>query len=184
MNQGKQQLRIIAGLYRGRRWLFPDAPGLRPTTDRIRETLFNWLQGDIQNARCLDVFTGSGALGLEAASRGAGDVILVDNNPVVISGLQAVIKQWQAVNIKTVCADALVYLGEKHAPFDIVFLDPPFHQDTLGHCLNALLTNDCIHPQSLLYIESSVKSFVLPEGLDCLRHKTAGQVSYGLYQLC
>ena len=121
------RIRIIGGTHRGRRLAFPDAAGLRPTPDRVRETLFNWLMPHLPGARCLDLFAGSGALGLEAVSRGAREVVLVDANPAVVKSLQENLRLLgETERARVIRSDALAFLRkETDAPFDIVFLDPP-----------------------------------------------------------
>lgn len=131
MDGGRSQVRIIGGSLRGRKLSFADLPGLRPTGDRVRETLFNWLQPLIEGARCLDLFAGSGALGIEAVSRGAAEVVLVDNAPAVIRQLEKNRSAFNLDRLTVVRADALQFLDRAPSPFDLVFLDPPFHGDLL-----------------------------------------------------
>lgn len=178
------RLRIIGGRWRGRKLAFPDGEGLRPTSDRIRETLFNWLQDDIADARCLDLFAGSGALGLEALSRGAANVLMCDSNPQVIRQLQANLDTLQAEGAELLQAPALDMLqaGPTGQPFDVVFLDPPFAQQLLGRCIHMLEAHGWLAPMAKIYLESaSEQEFPeLPENWQLLREKTAGQVSYRL----
>jgi 16S rRNA (guanine966-N2)-methyltransferase len=179
--KGTNQLRIIGGTWRSRRLQFPDVEGLRPSTDRVRETLFNWLQPTIVGARCLDLFAGSGALGLEALSRGAARVVFVDQHPQVISALRSNLQLLGSEAGSVVKADALSYLqGDPH-PFDIVFLDPPFHQQLLQPSLQ-LLQRGWLAPDALLYIENELPLGTpeLPENWRLLRSKKAGQVAYHL----
>ncbi|MGD2117115.1 MAG: 16S rRNA (guanine(966)-N(2))-methyltransferase RsmD [Chromatiales bacterium] len=178
------RLRIIGGSMRGRILSFPSAKGLRPTADRIRETLFNWLQHDIAGSRCLDLFAGSGALGFEAASRGAGQVVMLDNNPAVIQQLQQNVHllglQQQ---VEVVSAAAMNWLAASQAePFDVVFLDPPFADAVLQQAVDALHASRLLAPQALLYIERDRNQDLpqLPSGWHILRDKQAGQVSYSL----
>ncbi len=176
-------VRIIGGSCRGRRLSFPDLPGLRPTGDRIRETLFNWLQPQMPGARCLDLFAGSGALGLEAASRGAGQVVMLDRSPAVIHQLKAHAELLGLEQVQVVQADALTWLQEPPAaPFDIVFLDPPFGAGLIEPCCQALVAGDWLQPQGRLYIETALKEPLpaLPPGWQLLREKRAGQVAYYL----
>ena len=121
-------LRIIGGEWRSRKLKFADVPGLRPTPDRVRETLFNWLQWHVPGARCLDLFAGSGALGLEALSRGARDVVMVEKHPAAAQALRDNLTLLGARNARLVHDDALRYLGRVTVAFDLIFLDPPFRQ--------------------------------------------------------
>lgn len=171
-------LRIIGGQWRSRRLKFAAVPGLRPTPDRIRETLFNWLQPCIHGARCLDLFAGSGALGLEALSRGAGEVMLVEKHPVAARTLRdnlAVLDAQHAVVINT---DALHYLAQAAVPFDVIFLDPPFRQGILAKALEMLLARDLLKPGGLVYVEQEMQASGLPvhPGLAIYRETCAGQV--------
>ena len=129
---GRNSVRIIGGGWRGRRITFPDVPGLRPTPDRVRETLFNWLQHDIAGARCLDLFAGSGALGLEALSRGAKELVFVEQSVAASRALQEQLARLGAERRSQVVEmGAARYLRGAAPAFDIVFLDPPFGRDAL-----------------------------------------------------
>ncbi len=128
------QLRIIAGKWRSRKLAFPQQENLRPTPDRVRETLFNWLQADVPGSCCLDMFAGSGALGFEAASRGAGEVVMIEQNREAVSALTRNIKLLDAGNIRLVIADAVEWLKNNQRRFDIVFLHPPYIAGLLGKC--------------------------------------------------
>ena len=120
-------VRIIAGTLRGSRLPVPPVPGLRPTTDRLRETLFNWLQGEVAGRRALDLFAGTGALGLEAASRGAAEVVLIEREPALVRSLGETLLRLKVGNARVEQADALAWLARGPEPrFDLVFLDPPF----------------------------------------------------------
>lgn len=121
-----RQLRIIGGTWRGRRFRFPPLPEIRPTPDRVRETLFNWLGSQVSGARCLDLFAGSGALGLEALSRGAAEVVFVERDRTAARELAARLAEWGAKGARVEQRDALQFLHGAARPFDIVFLDPPF----------------------------------------------------------
>ncbi len=175
------QVRIIGGRHRGRRLPFADLPGLRPTGDRIRETLFNWLQPYIEGARCLDLFAGSGALGLEAASRGAARVVMLDTAMAVIKQLAANKRELGLDQVAVIRADALQWLEQEATPFDIVFLDPPF----VGNLLEPLcqrLNMGWLADGALVYMEDAASRELpaLPDGWEMRRQKTAGQVHYGL----
>ena len=180
------QLRIIGGAWRSRKLAFPSVPGLRPTPDRIRETLFNWLQPVITGARCLDLFSGSGALGLEALSRGAAQVIMVDQHAKVIAQLRSNLELLHANNALLVKADVVHYLQSqsRYKPLDIIFLDPPYYQSLVGPCCKALAHFDWLAPEAYIYIEteSSLETLDLPASWQLTRSKKAGQVSYNLAQ--
>lgn len=175
---GRNQLRIIGGEWRSRRLDFPDVEGLRPTPDRVRETLFNWLMPVIQGARCLDLFTGSGALGLEALSRGAAEVVMVDRDPRVIATLRGHLQLLKAERATLLQQSALDYLQGTATPFDLVFLDPPFRQGLLEPALQLLSAHGWLAPGARLYIEqeSEQTPVTLPEDWEILRELKAGQV--------
>ncbi|MDH5572454.1 MAG: 16S rRNA (guanine(966)-N(2))-methyltransferase RsmD [Gammaproteobacteria bacterium] len=184
----KNSLRIIGGQWRGRKLAFPDAQGLRPTPDRVRETLFNWLVPYVGGARCLDLFAGSGALGLEALSRGASEVVLVDSHAEVIKYLNEHVRLLDATaRARLVKADARAFLEAtteiKTAPFDIVFLDPPYHSGLLQPCMS-LLQNGWLSTAARIYFEANRDEPLpeLPKGWSIYREKTAGQVGFYLAQ--
>lgn len=180
------RVRIIGGQWRGRRLDFPDVPGLRPTPDRVRETLFNWLSPVIAGSRCLDLFAGSGALGLEAASRGASDVTLLDTNSTVVSVLRQHLEAIKAENVEVLQQDALQYISQARRTYDIIFLDPPFRQGLLRPCLEAIADAALLNAGAYLYIETEAtlaeEEFLpwLPRDCTPLRRKRAGQVNYYL----
>ncbi|MFA5960457.1 MAG: 16S rRNA (guanine(966)-N(2))-methyltransferase RsmD [Tatlockia sp.] len=178
----KQTVRIIGGQYRGKKIHFPESEGLRPTPDRVRETLFNWLMHSIRNARCLDAFAGSGALGFEAFSRGAKRVVLVESAPKVHANLQQIARSFQSDTLSVLRADALKYLQETREQFDLVFLDPPFADNNLPTLIDLLTTSDLLVKGGLLYIESGHAPVLSETGWQQLKFKQAGQVYYGLYQ--
>ncbi len=179
------QLRIIAGQWGGRKVDFPDLLGLRPTSDRIRETLFNWLQADMIGARCLDLFAGSGALGIEALSRGAGDVVMVDNTQAAISKIKQNLTMLKDENGQALRSDALVYVvRDDIEPFDIVFLDPPFTSGLLEKSIEVLSGGNCLKVGTLIYIESEKRlDIAVPENWRNLKEKRAGQVKYALFEI-
>lgn len=180
-NRPANQLRIIAGVWRGRRLAFAPVPGLRPTADRIRETLFNWLGPVIGDARCLDLYAGSGALGFEAASRGAADVVMVENNPVVARTLREQRQLLDAGRVQIIEADVGAWLQSAAAPFDIVFLDPPFHAGQLPGCISLLEKQGWLATPAWIYIEAERHlDLVLPDCWEAYRSKRAGQVAYRL----
>ena len=175
------QVRIIGGKHRGRKLPVADAPGLRPTPDRVRETLFNWLGQNLSGWHCLDLFAGSGALGFEAASRGAASVVLVEQAPRVAKGLQAAAAALSETGLQVVCADAVAYLARPATTMlDLVFLDPPYGHGWLDRIIMPLLPH--LADGARLYMESEQ---ALPEqpapGLTCIRQGKAGQVHYYLY---
>lgn len=182
MKAGAGQLRIIGGTCRGRRLPVPEQAGLRPTSERIRETLFNWVAPWLPGARCLDLFAGSGALGFEAASRGAGEVVLLERAPRVARQLRENARVLGVPQVEVICTDALQWLTrEAPRPFDLILLDPPFAEHLLGPAL-ALLNRGWLAPDTRLYLESArAHDFPpLPEGWELVREKTAGQVRYAL----
>ncbi|KRT55184.1 16S rRNA (guanine(966)-N(2))-methyltransferase RsmD [endosymbiont of Ridgeia piscesae] len=176
------QVRIIGGLHRGRRLPFADLPGLRPTGDRVRETLFSWLQPLIPGARCLDLFAGSGALGLEAASRGASQVVMLDSAPQAVAQLEQsrqLLRLGEVVSVMR--ADALAWLRGAATPFDIVFLDPPFGAQLLSECCRLLSENGWLAEGARIYLEDDAgRGLAPPDGWELLREKRAGQVCFGL----
>ena len=184
-NQRQNQLRIIGGSWRGRKLPFAALPGLRPTPDRVRETLFNWLAPVIGGARCLDLYAGSGALGLEAASRGAAEVVLVDQAEQVIAVLREQVNILEATQVQLVQGNVLRWLCGTAEPFDIVFLDPPFGQQLLPESMRLLEENGWLAPDAFIYIEME-KGLQpeLPQHWEVYRSKQAGQVGYSLIRRC
>lgn len=176
------ELRIVGGRYRGRRLPIPSESGLRPTADRVRETLFNWLAPVIPGARCLDAFAGSGALGFEAVSRGAGEVVLIEQSGAVARQLEANALRLGADETRIVQRDALRWLEGAGQPFDIVFLDPPFADALWAPAIARLAGRGWLKPGSRVYLEAPMRIGFpeLPPNWDLVRDKTAGQVRYGL----
>jgi len=177
------QIRIIGGTHRGRRIEFPDLPGLRPTGDRIRETLFNWLQPILPGAACLDLFAGSGALGLEAASRGAGRVVFLEQAPQAAAHIRKAISLLRLADVEVQQVDTITWLDRPGVPFHILFLDPPFADARYGEVCRLLHERGWLAPQARIYIEAdkALDLGALPEGWDCVREKTTGQVAYRLF---
>lgn len=181
-------LRIIAGKWRSRKLSFPDLDGLRPTADRVRETLFNWLQERIVRADCLDLFAGSGACGIEALSRGARQVTFVDVSPVVIGTIRSNLGVLQAESFSLVCEDAMTWLSGHKKPtescFDIAFIDPPFATNLLGHSVAALEASGLMREGALVYLEAAqeIPSTQIPENWRLCKSKRAGMVYFYLYQ--
>ncbi len=192
--QGKSagQIRIIAGKNKGRKLPVLMAEGLRPTTDRVKETVFNWLMPYIHQANCLDCFAGSGSLGFEAMSRGATQVTLVELNKAAAKQLQANKELIKANNITVHQGDALTFLqegflnlqqkGSDYQPFDLVFLDPPFRKKLVEQ--SAQLLNDFgLADEALIYVEMEAESTqIIPANWQLLKEKVTGQVVYRLYQ--
>jgi len=177
------KLRIIGGQWRSRSLPIVDLPGLRPTTDRVRETVFNWLQADMGGARCLDCFAGSGALGFEAASRGASHVLMLELQAKAAQVLNANVKTLQADNVHISQQDALNYL---RAPltdqFDVVFLDPPFESDLLAEACLLLEQQAWLSTHASIYIEMPAIQDLppLPESWSLVKEKRAGRVGFYL----
>ncbi len=172
-------LRIIGGEWRSRRLSFPDVPNLRPTPDRVRETLFNWLQMQIPHARCLDLFAGSGALGLEALSRGAKTVVMVEKHPAAVQALRDNVALLQADGAVLVHDDALRYLQREGEGFDVIFLDPPFRHDFLSRVLEIIQARGLLNPDGVIYLEQEAEAAVASYerfGLQIHRQTKAGQV--------
>jgi 16S rRNA (guanine966-N2)-methyltransferase len=176
----KQVVGIIGGRYRGKIIAFPASVELRPTPNRIRETLFNWLMHDIRQARCLDAFAGSGALGFEAFSRGAAEVCFLEQNRTVFKALKSNIAQFDTKQLQAIQINALDYLHHTDTTFDIIFLDPPFASTLLKDCLHALSTGTLLKPEGLVYTESPQEISVDLTCWEILKQKQAGQVFYGL----
>ncbi len=145
-------LRIIAGQWRGRKIQFPALPGLRPSPDRLRETLFNWLMPYIQGLVCLDLFAGSGILSFEALSRGAAGVVAIDQSPIVIAKLKETAKILNANQLESICA-TWPKLPAFNNLFDLVFLDPPFNLGLVEPCCDWLEKNNLLKPSAWIYIE-------------------------------
>jgi len=185
---GKSQtgrLRIVAGNWRSRLLDVADVPGLRPTSQRIRETLFNWLAMRLPGARCLDLYAGTGALGLEALSRGAREVVFIERAAPAVATLEANVRLLEAVGATVLHMDAEVYLSRADAAgFDIVFLDPPFGDDRLEELCRLLQQQNVLAPDALVYLEQdkSKPETELPKGWRTLKNKTAGNVRYKLIQ--
>jgi 16S rRNA (guanine966-N2)-methyltransferase len=173
----KGRVRIIAGEFRGRRIPVPDRPGLRPTPDRVRETLFNWLGQSLEGLSCLDLFAGSGALGFEAASRGAARVVMVEHDRAIFDILKKTRNAIGARQAELVLEDAFSYLKKTKESFDVVFLDPPFGQNALPAVFRQLR----LDPGGRVYVESS-EPFAPGEPWRELKRARAGQVSYQLLE--
>lgn len=181
-------VRIIGGQWRRRRIPFLATQGLRPTPDRVRETLFNWLQGITPGARCLDLCAGSGALGFEALSRDAASLVMVEQSPQVARQLQSNLQQLKAHNAEVVTASALDWLDSRATDeverFDLVFMDPPFRQGLVAPLCALLERRNLLAERAMIYIECEreLRLPSLPSDWLLYREKEAGQVSYRLYE--
>lgn len=182
----RNRVRIIGGEHRGRLVSFPDGEGLRPTADRIRETVFNWLQPVIVGARCLDLFAGSGALGFEAASRGASRVVMIEKasktarclrDNVALLGLSD--------HVEVVQSDALRWLEGEATSFDILFVDPPFADGLVPQIMALLARGGWVAAGGYVYVEQDLRQALpaLPQGWELVRDKRSGQVAYRLIKV-
>lgn len=171
------EVRIIGGAWRSRRIRFAGRPGLRPTPDRVRETLFNWLGQDLEGRECLDLFAGSGALGFEAASRGARRVVMVERDAAAVGALQTNRGLLSAAAVEVVRADALEFIRHHRARYDVVFLDPPFADDCWPQLLELL--PQCLKPGALVYCERA-EALEAGPGWEIVKSGRAGQVSHQL----
>jgi 16S rRNA (guanine966-N2)-methyltransferase len=178
----KQSIRIIGGKYRGKKLFVPNLEGLRPTPDRVRETLFNWLMHDIRDACCLDAFAGSGALGFEAYSRGASSVVFIESADEAYVSLRKQVRAFATTQLTVLHQDAFIYLQNTQQQFDIVFLDPPFANDYLTPCIQHLTNFNVLKSGGLLYVESSEIVNLDFQRWEPLKLKQAGKVMYGLYK--
>jgi 16S rRNA (guanine966-N2)-methyltransferase len=176
-------LRIIGGTWRGRKLRFAASAAIRPTPDRVRETLFNWLSVAVRGAHCLDLFAGSGALGLEALSRGAAQVTFIEHDATAARELGELVTAWQAANARVVRADALRYLAGIARPLDIVFLDPPFASALLSQAAARLEERHWLAAGALIYVECAAREGLpqLPASWQPLKAKQAGEVGYHLF---
>jgi len=178
------RIRIIGGNWRGRKLPVVDAPGLRPSGDRCRETLFNWLQPWIAGADCADLFAGTGALGFEAASRGAASVLMIEKNPRVFEALGQSVGQLQAAQVTLVPGGAMSRLAEQQPDsFDIVFVDPPFDSNLAGLVLRRLDQQCCVRDGGFVYVESpAVTHLPPPAGWTEWREQKMGDVRMQLFR--
>jgi len=179
------RLRIVAGNWRSRLLDVADVEGLRPTSERVRETLFNWLSPRIHGARCLDLFAGTGALGIEALSRGAAGAVFVERSPVAVRQLNDNVKLLEAHGATVVRSDALDFLAqEAGGTFDIVFLDPPFAAGLLGESCRLLAERQLLATGALVYLELDRADVEpdLPDSWQVIKNKTAGKVRYMLVE--
>ena len=176
------KIRIIGGRWRGRRLPVAHQPDLRPTPDRIRETLFNWLAPVIPGARCLDLFAGTGALGFEALSRGARCAIMVEQNIQLVQQLEGAKSVLEADRAEIIHAEAINWLANRHEPFNVVFLDPPFHRHYVKKACTLLINKGHLAPAAYVYTETEQDAPSQVPGLQTVKQARAGQVEYRLYQ--
>lgn len=176
------QVRIIGGRFRGRKITFQDRPGLRPTPDRVRETLFNWLSPMIATAQCLDLFAGSGALGFEALSRGAQQVTFVDREASVVNAIKQQLALFAVTNAAVYQANIPQQIASPTEPYNLIFMDPPFEQNLIAISCNWLEQQDWLAKEVWIYIEAEAELSPLPvpSSWQLMRHKTAGKVAYNL----
>jgi 16S rRNA (guanine966-N2)-methyltransferase len=182
MKRSAGQVRIIGGRLRGRRIPVPDVPGLRPTPDRVRETLFNWLAPHLSGARVLDLFAGTGALGIEAASRGAAEVTLVESQRAAQAALRDTLQQLSLPEAKLFAGDALAFLAAGADEYDVIFLDPPFAAGLQAPALAAIARHARLGPGGFCYVEQPAATAAppLPAGWVVHRSGRAGEVGYHL----
>ena len=179
------KVRIISGKWRGRKIDIADVEDLRPTPDRVRETLFNWLSPDLADALCLDLFAGSGVLGFEALSRGAQQVVAIEKSKVCIDMLLNNKSLLNAPAYQLIHADAVQWLNDnRKKSFDIIFIDPPYRQDKLTECFNLIEQYGILSAAGLVYFEDNkaVAKEQIPQAWTVLREKKAGQIYYYLAQ--
>lgn len=175
----KGRIRIIGGQWRGRKLAVSDRPGLRPTGDRVRETLFNWLQAEVPGARCLDLFAGTGALGLEALSRGAASAVFVERDRRLVDALVGIAQSWPGgERMEVIRADAPDWLEQDDRRFDLVFIDPPFGRTLQQRSLDLLAAGRHVAPAARVYVELPRFDAVPAVGgsFETLREKCVGEV--------
>ena len=179
------EVRVISGKWRGRKLAVLDAEGLRPTTDRVKETLFNWLMHDISGAKVLDCFAGSGSLAIEALSRHAASATLIERDPVLARQLKLNLQKLQCSEAQVINQDCLSLLAAgSNTHYDVVFIDPPFRQNLALSCCQALEQQHWLSANALIYLETEKELHLtqLPPNWRLLKEKIAGQLAYRLYQ--
>ena len=183
-SKARNRLRIIGGEWRSRVVSFADIPDIRPTPDRVRETLFNWLQAPIVGARCLDLFAGSGVLSFEALSRGARSVLALELDPKAAAAIRNNANQLKTGHLQLIQENALDWLQKNGSgqQFDVIFVDPPYTAGFYEPCCHLLQQNGWLAPSALVYLEAdqSLDLLTLPEEWRLIKHKRAGAVHYGL----
>lgn len=175
-------VRIISGTLRGRRIKIADLPDLRPTPDRVRETLFNWLAPKLPGSYCLDLFAGTGILGFESASRGAAYVEMIDQSPIVIEMIKKQIQEFKLENVTAKQAMVTQQLSKPQKTFDIVYLDPPYHANLLPAVCQFLEEHQFLSKEAYIYLEAKevIKDNDLPANWHLIKSQRAGQVYYHL----
>ena len=180
------KVRIIGGKFRGQNINFSNSEDLRPTGNRIKETLFNWLAVPIIDSNCLDLFAGSGSLSIESVSRGAFSATMIEKNNSAFLALKRNCSHLGIENVTIIKADAKKWLAEHKnlKPFDLIFLDPPFSSNLLTSCCSLLEKNGLLAENAHIYVETdrSYSAFIIPSNWQLLKEKTSGQVSYRLYK--
>lgn len=174
------RIRIVGGMWRGTKLSVPDVEQLRPTPDRVRETLFNWLQDVIPGSSCLDLFAGSGALGFEAASRGAARVVMVEQNPQLVERLQRQADTLHATAVEIIHAEAIKWLESTQTGFDLIFLDPPFGKGLAARAISILANGKVLCAGGRIYAETEAGLTIDPGRFQIKKQKRAGQVQYML----
>ncbi len=177
------KIRIISGIWRGRKLEFPDKNNLRPTPDRIRETLFNWLMHDISGSTCLDLFAGSGALGFEALSRGAEKVFFVEKDADTLQALKMNVEKCATKNAEIIFSDFLKNPPKFQAKiFDLIFLDPPYESDLISKAFYWLVENDLLKDHARIYVETkkSENPLTLPSNFQILKNASTASIFYYL----
>lgn len=182
LKQQAGKLRIIGGKWRGRNLLVADRKVLRPTPNRVRETLFNWLRTDIVGAKCLDLFAGSGVLGIEAVSRGAASSTLIEQDSEIVETLRRSLDILDAKEVVIHQAEALQWIKNLNESFGIIFLDPPFGLGLVEQSVSLLLSSGHITDQTLIYVESE-NGWQPMIGLEVVKQAKAGQVNYALFKV-
>ncbi len=176
------KVRVIAGAYKGLTLSVLDANGLRPTTDRARESLFNLIQNKVVNAKVLDLFAGSAILGLEALSRGANEATFVELNKDTFSLIKEEFLKHKIKNCEIINKDALSFLQETKDKFDLIFLDPPYQSDLLEKALDIILKRDLIYDDSILYVEYQSQLNKSFKGLELINEQKFGQIKFAFYK--
>jgi 16S rRNA (guanine966-N2)-methyltransferase len=177
------EIRIIGGKFKGRKIKVCDIADLRPTPNRLRETLFNILQFNIRQANCLDAFAGTGALGLEALSRGAESVIFIEPHPKAYLQLKNTLEQLNTYGYLILQEDCLNFLKSSSKRFDIIFLDPPFRKNLWQNCIDIIYQNQLLNPEGLIYIESPEEILLDPNKWQLMKSKKLGDVYFGLFKI-
>jgi 16S rRNA (guanine966-N2)-methyltransferase len=177
------EIKIIGGRYKGRKIKVAEMPDLRPTPNRLRETLFNVIQYDLKHAKCLDAFAGTGALGLEAFSRGAEQVIFLESNPKVYKQLLENLNIFKQDSLEAIAKDCINYLQTTSERFDIIFFDPPFKQNLWESCCEIVLNRKLLNPSGLIYLESPHQLNLDPYFWSPRKQDKLSDVFYGIYEL-